>query len=90
MERAAARIGGRVAVGVCPGMPGTETTIELARHAESCGADYLLVPIPFYFANTLAGIVGRSPRTNRDTSTPQIGKVLLSSVAWPAGMRESA
>ncbi len=70
VERAAVRIGGRVALGVCPGMPGTETAIDLARHAESCGADYLLVPIPFYFANTLAGIVDFYTRVARSVSIP--------------------
>jgi 4-hydroxy-tetrahydrodipicolinate synthase len=56
-ERVLKRIGGRVPVGVCTGTPGTATTVALSRHAESCGADYLLVPVPFYFANTLPGIV---------------------------------
>ena len=70
VERAAGRIGGRVAVGVCPGMPGTETAIELARHAERCGADYLLVPIPFYFANTLAGVVDFYTRVAQSVSIP--------------------
>jgi len=70
VEQATAYIGGRVAVGVCPGTPGTETTIELARHAESCGADYLLVPAPFYFANTLAGIVDFYTRVAQSVSIP--------------------
>ncbi len=57
VERAMAHIAGRVGVGVCPGTAGTETTIELARHAEKQGADYVLVPIPYYFSNTLPGVV---------------------------------
>ena len=69
-ERAIADIAGRVPVGVCPGMAGTETTVELARHAEGCGADYLLVPIPFYFANTLAGIVDFYTRVAHSVSIP--------------------
>jgi len=70
VERATRHIGGRVAVGVCPGMPGTQTAIELARHAENCGADYLLVPIPFYFANTPAGIVDFYTRVSQSVSIP--------------------
>ncbi len=69
-ERSIASIGGRTAVGVCPGQAGTETTIELARHAERCGADYLLVPIPFYFANTLNGVVDFYTRIARSVSIP--------------------
>jgi 4-hydroxy-tetrahydrodipicolinate synthase len=69
-ERAMARIGGRVPVGVCPGLAGTEITIEMARHAEGCGADYLLVPIPFYFSNTLGGIVDFYTRVARSVSIP--------------------
>jgi 4-hydroxy-tetrahydrodipicolinate synthase len=63
-------IGGRVAVGVCPGTAGTETTIKLARHAESCGADYVLVPIPYYFANTLPGIVDFYRSVARSVTVP--------------------
>jgi 4-hydroxy-tetrahydrodipicolinate synthase len=70
IERAVALIGGRVAVGVCPGAPGTDHAIELARHAERCGADYLLVPIPFYFANTLAGVVDFYTRIARSVTIP--------------------
>ena len=69
-ERAMAQIDGRVAVGLCPGMPGSEITIELARHAERCGADYLLVPVPFYFTNTMAGIVDFYTRVARAVSIP--------------------
>lgn len=69
-ERAIAQIGGRVAVGVCPGAPGTDCAIDLARHAERCGADYLLAPIPFYFANTLAGVVDFYTRVARSVSIP--------------------
>jgi dihydrodipicolinate synthase/N-acetylneuraminate lyase len=65
-----AQIDGRVAVGVCPGLPGSETTIELARHAERSGADYLLVPVPFYFTNTMAGIVDFYTRVARAVSIP--------------------
>jgi 4-hydroxy-tetrahydrodipicolinate synthase len=63
-------IGGRVPVGICPGLSGTETTIDLAVHAERCGADYLLVPIPFYFANTLPGIVDFFVRVAQSVSIP--------------------
>jgi 4-hydroxy-tetrahydrodipicolinate synthase len=69
-ERAIGHIGGRVAVGVCPGLSGTETTIDLAIQAERCCADYLLVPIPFYFANTLPGIVDFFVRVARSVSIP--------------------
>ncbi|MFN7992402.1 MAG: dihydrodipicolinate synthase family protein [Bryobacteraceae bacterium] len=69
-ERVIARIGGRTAVGVCPGLPGTGITIELARHAEQCGADYLLVPIPFYFINTMGGIVDFYTQVARAVSIP--------------------
>ncbi len=64
------RMRGRAAVGVCPGAPGTDTTIELARHAEAHGADYLLGPIPFYFANTLGGVVDFFVRVARSVSIP--------------------
>ncbi len=70
VEHAAARVAGRVSLGVCPGTSGTATTVELARHAESCGADYLLVPVPFYFANTLAGIVDFYTQVARSVSIP--------------------
>lgn len=69
-KRAIARINGRVAVGVCSGAAGTEPAIDLARHAEQCGADYLLVPIPFYFDNTLAGVVDFYTRVARSVSIP--------------------
>ncbi|HZT38777.1 MAG TPA: dihydrodipicolinate synthase family protein [Bryobacteraceae bacterium] len=69
-EKAMRYIGGRVPVGVCPGLAGTETTIDLARHAEAAGADYLLVPIPFYFANTLPGIVDFFVRVAASVSIP--------------------
>lgn len=69
-ERAIEMIAGRVAVGVCPGTAGTDTTIELACHAERCGADYILVPNPFYFTNTLAGIVDFYTRVARAVSIP--------------------
>lgn len=69
-ERTTAMIAGRVAVGVCAGSPGTETAIDLARHAERCGADYILLPIPFYFANTLPGIVDFFTRVARSVSIP--------------------
>jgi len=67
-ERVIQRINGRVAVGVCPGLAGTETTIALAQHAERNGADYLLVPVPYYFANTLAGVVDFYTRVARSVS----------------------
>lgn len=70
VERATAQIAGRTAVGVCPATPGTETTIALARHAEHHGADYLLVPVPFYFANTMAGVVDFYTRVARAVSIP--------------------
>jgi 4-hydroxy-tetrahydrodipicolinate synthase len=69
-ERAIERIDGRVAVGVCPGLPGSEITVEMSRHAEQCGADYLLVPVPFYFANTTAGIVDFYSRVARAVAIP--------------------
>jgi 4-hydroxy-tetrahydrodipicolinate synthase len=68
VERAMAHIDGRVAVGVCPGCSGTDVAVDLARHAEQCGADYLLVPIPFYFSNTMAGIVDFYARVARSVS----------------------
>jgi 4-hydroxy-tetrahydrodipicolinate synthase len=69
-ERAIARIKGRVAVGVCPGTAGTDPTIALARQAEECGADYLLVPIPYYFTNTLSGIVDFFARVAKAVCIP--------------------
>jgi 4-hydroxy-tetrahydrodipicolinate synthase len=69
-ERVIPYVGGRVPVGVCPGLAGTEITIELSRHAEQCGADYLLVPIPFYFTNTLPGIVDFYARVANSVSIP--------------------
>ena len=69
-ERAIARVNARVAVGVCPGTAGTDPTVDLARHAEQCGADYLLVPIPYYFANTLGGIVDFYTRVAKSVSIP--------------------
>lgn len=57
LSRMITHVNGRVPIGVCPGLPGTAITVALARHAEACGADYLLLPVPFYFANTVAGIV---------------------------------
>ena len=70
VERVIPYVARRVPVGVCPGLPGTEITIELAQHAERCGADYLLVPIPFYFANTLPGIVDFYSRVAHAVSIP--------------------
>jgi 4-hydroxy-tetrahydrodipicolinate synthase len=69
-ERVISYVNGRVPVGVCPGTPGTETAVELARHAESCGADYLLVTVPFYFTNTLIGVVDFYTRVARSVSIP--------------------
>lgn len=69
-ERAIRFIGRRVPVGVCPGLAGTEITMELARQAEECGADYILLPIPFYFANTLEGIVDFYTRVANAVSIP--------------------
>jgi 4-hydroxy-tetrahydrodipicolinate synthase len=69
-EYAIACIRDRVAVGVCPAAAGTRPAIDLARHAERCGADYLLVPIPFYFANTLGGIVDFFTAVARSVSIP--------------------
>ncbi len=69
-ERAIRYVGGRVPVGVCAGLAGTEITIDLARHAERHGADYLLIPVPFYFANTLAGIVDFYGRVARAVNIP--------------------
>jgi dihydrodipicolinate synthase/N-acetylneuraminate lyase len=69
-ERAIKMVAGRVAVGACPGAPGTDTAIELARHAERCGADYILVPVPFYFSNTLHGIVDFYTRVAHSVSIP--------------------
>jgi len=69
-KRAIARINGRVTVGVCPGTAGTDPAIDLARHAEKCGADYLLVPIPYYFANTLGGVVDFYTRVAKSVSIP--------------------
>jgi 4-hydroxy-tetrahydrodipicolinate synthase len=70
VERAIEMIGGRVPVGVCPGTASTETTIALARHAEALGADYILVPTPYYFANTFAGIVDFYNRVSHSVSIP--------------------
>lgn len=67
-ERAIEMIAGRVPVGVCAGAPGTDIAIDLARHAEVSGADYILLPIPFYFSNTLAGIVDFYSRVARSVS----------------------
>ncbi|HTT65246.1 MAG TPA: dihydrodipicolinate synthase family protein [Bryobacteraceae bacterium] len=91
-EAAIERIGGRVTVGVCPGMPGGEITIELARHAERCGADYLLVPVPFYFANTMAGIVDFYTQVARAVSIPVMpydggGGYALDMETWRAIIR---
>lgn len=61
-------INGRVPVGVCPGQAGTEIAIELARHAERHGADYLLVPVPYYFENTFGGIVDFYTRLSKSVS----------------------
>jgi 4-hydroxy-tetrahydrodipicolinate synthase len=69
-ERALDYIAGRVVTGVCPGLAGTEITIEMARHAERCGAGYLLVPIPYYFTNTIGGIVDFYVRLARAVSIP--------------------
>jgi 4-hydroxy-tetrahydrodipicolinate synthase len=69
-ERVVALIDGRVPVGVCPGLAGTEITMDLARHAERSGADYLLVPVPFYFANTLGGVVDFFTRVARSVTVP--------------------
>lgn len=69
-RKAIEHIGGRVTVGVCPGLPGTETTVELARDAQQCGAEYLLVPIPFYFSNTLPGVVDFFSRVAAAVSIP--------------------
>jgi len=93
-ERAIALIGGRVPVGVCPGMPGSEITIELARHAEYCGADYLLVPVPFYFANTMAGIVDFYTQVARAVTIPVMpydggGGHSLDAETWRAIIRAS-
>ena len=46
------------------------TTTELARHSEQHGADYLLVPIPFYFANTMRGVVDFFTRVAQSVSIP--------------------
>jgi len=91
-ERAMAQIDSRVAVGVCPGLPGSETTIELARHAERSGADYLLVPVPFYFTNTMAGIVDFYTRVARAVSIPVMpydggGGCALDMETWRAIIR---
>ena len=69
-SRAIDTVAGRVAVGVCPGASGTDSCVDLARHAEACGADYLLVPIPFYFSNTLPGIVDFYSRVAGAVSLP--------------------
>jgi 4-hydroxy-tetrahydrodipicolinate synthase len=69
-ERSIAHIAGRVPVGICPGHSGTGTTVDLAVHAERSGADYLLVPVPFYFANTLPGVVDFFVRVARSVSIP--------------------
>ena len=45
-EVAVRAVNGRVPVGVMVGYVATEPSIELARHAESVGADYLLIPPP--------------------------------------------
>lgn len=63
-------IAGRVNVGVCPGMPATHTAIALARDAEAAGSDYLLVPIPFYFANTQPGIIDFYTEVAKSVSIP--------------------
>ena len=91
-ERAMAQIDGRVAVGVCPGLPGSEITVEMARHAERCGADYLLVPVPFYFANTTAGIVDFYSQVARAVAIPVMpydggGGYALDAETWRAIIR---
>jgi len=70
VERVIPHVRGRAPVGVCPAAPGAENTIALARHAEECGADYLLVPLPFYFTNTLAGIVDFYTRVAHSVGIP--------------------
>jgi 4-hydroxy-tetrahydrodipicolinate synthase len=70
IEKAVRIIDGRVAVGVCPGTAGTGTTIDLARHAEAQGTDYLLVPVPYYFANTMQGVVDFYSRVAQSVSIP--------------------
>lgn len=67
-ERAIEMIGGRVAVGVCAGAAGTDTALDLARHAERCGADYILLPIPYYFTNTFQGVIDFYARVARSVS----------------------
>jgi 4-hydroxy-tetrahydrodipicolinate synthase len=69
-ERTIQFIAGRVVVGVCPGLAGTEVTIELARHAAECNADYLLLPIPYYFANSFEGVVDFYTQVSKAVSIP--------------------
>ena len=69
-ERAIRMIAGRVAIGICVATPGTDTTIGLACHSEHCGADYLLVPVPFYFSNTPTGIIDFYTRVAHSVSIP--------------------
>jgi 2-dehydro-3-deoxy-D-pentonate aldolase len=42
-------VGGRVPLVIGVGAPGTREAVELARHAESVGADAVLVVSPFYW-----------------------------------------
>jgi dihydrodipicolinate synthase/N-acetylneuraminate lyase len=69
-QRAIGLIRGRVPAGVCAGQAGTEITIRLARHAEESGAAYILLPIPFYFANTLEGIIDFYSQVAKAVSIP--------------------
>ena len=48
-EEVVRMVGGRVPVVVGVGTSGTRETVELARHAESVGADAVLVVSPFYW-----------------------------------------
>jgi 4-hydroxy-tetrahydrodipicolinate synthase len=80
-------IDARLPVGVCPGQAGTETTIDLARHAENCGADYLLVPVPYYFTNTTGGIVDFYTRVAKSVSIDVMpydggGGIALDAETW--------
>lgn len=56
-EFAVGYINERVPVGICTGHSGTQAAIDLTKHAEDIGADYVLVPIPYYFSNTMAGVI---------------------------------
>jgi 4-hydroxy-tetrahydrodipicolinate synthase len=49
-------VAGRIPVVVCISAYGTRATIELGRHARSCGADAVLTTAPYYMRPTAASV----------------------------------